>query len=233
MSKPKIVSREKWIKARKKFLAREKKFTRLRDKLAKERRKLPWEPVTKKYVFEGAKGKESLADLFGGKSQFIVYHFMFAPDWEAGCRGCSFWADNFNNIIVHLNQRDTNLVTVSRAPYKKLAAYRKRMGWNFKWVSSGKSDFNYDFGASFTDKEVKKKKAFFNFTMQDPFHTDREGTSVFTKDKKGRIFRTYSTFARGIDLMNTAYNYLDITPKGRDEGKKGPYWVRRHDEYGT
>ena len=233
MVKAKVVGREKWLKARKKFLAKEKKFTKLRDKLSKERRKLPWEPVTKPYVFEGAKGKETLAQLFGGKSQLIVYHFMFAPDWDAGCRGCSFWADNFNDIIVHLKQRDTNLVAISRAPYKKLAAYQKRMGWDFKWVSSGKSDFNYDFDASFTDKEVKKKKAFFNFTMQDPWHTDREGTSVFFKDKKGRIFRTYSTYARGIDLMNTAYNYLDLTPKGRDEGDKGPFWVKRHDEYKT
>ena len=227
----KVVSSEKWLAARKKLLAKEKAYTRLGDKLSKERRALPWEAVTKDYVFEGPNGKETLAQLFGGRGQLVVYHFMFGPDWDAGCPHCSRWADNFNGVIVHLNQRDVTLVAVSRAPYANLAAYRQRMGWSFKWLSSFGTDFNFDFRVSFTPEEMKNKKAFYNFKMQNPDAPEREGVSVFTKDAKGRIFRTYSAFARGIEWLNLDYKYLDVVPKGRDEGGRGPFWVRRHDEY--
>ena len=226
-----VVSPEEWLAARKALLAREKEFTKARDALSEARRALPWIKVDKNYVFDGPAGKETLADLFGGKSQLIVYHFMFMPDWDAGCPHCSRWADNFNSIIVHLNQRDVSMVAISRAPYEKLAAYRKRMGWSFKWLSSMSNDFNRDFGVAFTPEEVAAKKAFYNFKMQDPFVGEREGVSVFVKDGD-KIFRTYSAYARGIDLLSTDYNYLDLVPKGRDEGERGPFWVRRHDEYG-
>ena len=227
----KIVTGDKWMAARKKLLVKEKQLTRLADKLAKERRALPWEPITKEYVFEGPNGKEALAQLFDGRGQLVVYHFMFGPDWDAGCPHCSRWADNFNGIIVHLNQRDVTMVAVSRAPYEKLAAYRQRMGWSFKWVSSFGSDFNFDFNVSFRPEELKKKKALYNFKIQDPGVDEREGVSVFAKDAKGKVFRTYSAFARGIEALNLDYKYLDVVPKGRDEGGRGPFWVKRHDEY--
>jgi len=232
LTRHKVVSSREWIAARKKLLVKEKAFTRLRDKLSKARREMPWEAVTKEYVFEGPNGKETLRELFDGRSQLVVYHFMFGPDWNAGCPHCSHWADNFNGIIVHLNQRDVTMVAVSRAPYAKLSAYEQRMGWSFKWVSSFGTDFNFDCHVSFTPEEMKAKKAFYNFTLQDPGPSEREGVSVFYKDPKGRVFRTYSTFARGIDMLNVDYQYLDLVPKGRDEGGRGPYWVRRHDEYG-
>lgn len=228
-----IVSRAEWIEARQRLLAREKAFTRERDQLSQVRRDLPWVEVTKTYAFDTADGTRTLADLFNGRGQLIVYHFMFAPDWKAGCSHCSFWADNFDGVIVHLNQRDTSMVAVSRAPLAKLDAYKKRMGWHFNWVSSGRTDFNADFNVSFSEDEMANKKAFYNFQLQDPGETDREGVSVFAKDDDGRLFHTYSAYARGIDLINTAYNCLDLTPKGRDEGGRGPFWVRRHDEYGT
>ena len=231
MALPKVATRSEYLVARKKFLEKEKKFTRLRDALARERRELPRVLVEKEYIFDGPNGKETLSDLFEGRSQLVVYHFMFGPDWEAGCPHCSHWADSFNGVIVHLNQRDVTMIAASRAPYRKLAAYRKRMGWGFKWVSSGGSDFNFDHQASFTPEELKKHRAFFNFTWQDPQASEREGLSVFYKDKKGRVFHTYSTHGRGIDAMSADYQYLDLTPKGRDEGGRGPYWVRRHDEY--
>jgi predicted dithiol-disulfide oxidoreductase (DUF899 family) len=228
----KVVSRQRWLSARKAFLAKEKQFTRLRDKLSQARRNLPWEAIDQHYVFEGAKGKETLPELFDGRSQLIIYHFMFSPEWDAGCPHCSHWADNFNGIIVHLNQRDVTMIAASRAPYSKLAAYEKRMGWTFKWVSSYETDFNFDFHVSFTPEEVKKKAAFYNYTVQDPRVADREGVSVFYKDPKGTVFHTYSTYARGIDILNVDYHYLDLVPKGRDEAGRGPFWVRRHDEYG-
>jgi len=228
----KVVSPDKWMAARKKLLAKEKQLTRLADKVSKERRDLPWEAVTKEYVFEGPSGRETLAQLFDGRSQLVVYHFMFGPDWDAGCPHCSRWADNFNGIIVHLNQRDVTMVAVSRAPYAKLAAYRQRMGWSFKWVSSFGSDFNFDFHVSFTPEEMAKKKAFYNFKVQNPDASEREGVSVFFRDAKGKVYRTYSTFARGIEALNLDYKYLDAVPKGRDEGGRGPFWVKRHDEYG-
>jgi predicted dithiol-disulfide oxidoreductase (DUF899 family) len=225
--KHRVVPHGEWIAARTAFLAKEKEFTQQRDALNQQRRDLPWERVEKQYTFDGPNGKETLADLFDGRSQLIVYHFMFPPEWDAGCPHCSFWADNFDDVIVHINHRDTSMVAISRAPLSKLEAYEKRMGWSFKWLSSGNTDFNYDLGVSFTDAE----RAFFNYTTQNVGMTDREGASVFYKDEDGSVFHTYSTYARGIDMMNTAYHYIDLTPKGRDEGTRNQYWVRRHDEY--
>ncbi len=233
MQAHKVVSSKEWIAARSALLAKEKEFTRLRDELSRQRRELPWEAVREDYAFEGPDGRETLSRLFDGRSQLVVYHFMFHPDWDAGCPHCSRWADNFNGIIVHLNQRDVTMVAVSRAPYAKLAAYRKRMGWSFKWLSSHGNRFNFDYHVSFTPEEVERKQAFYNFAVQDPFVAEREGVSVFHRDSQGRMFRTYSTYARGIDMLNVDYQYLDLVPKGRDEDGRGPYWVRRHDEYGT
>ena len=229
-----IVSQDKWIKARKELLIKEKEFTRAREQINQKRRELPWVRVDKEYVFNGPKGKQILSELFDGKSQLIVYHFMFGPDWEAGCPSCSFWADNFNNIVIHLNQRDVSMIAISRAPYDKIAAYQKRMGWNFHWVSSYDNDFNFDYHVSFTREELTKKEVFYNYILQDTGISDKEGISVFYKNPSGQIFHTYSTFERGIDAFNVAYDYLDIVPKGRDEeGYAFPqYWVRRRDEYG-
>lgn len=228
-----IVSPAEWIAARQQLLAKEKEFTHLRDQLSQQRRDLPWEPVEKEYVFEGAGGKRTLAELFGGKSQLVVYHFMFAPDWDAGCPHCSFWADNFDRIIVHLNHRDTSMVAISRAPYSKLAAYKERMGWSFDWLSSNANDFNYDYGVSFTPEQWANGSAIFNYTVAVQGDSDREGVSVFCRDEAGNVYHTYSTYARGIDMLNVAYHYLDLVPKGRDEaGHEPQFWVRRHDEYG-
>ena len=227
----KVVSSDEWIEARKQLLIKEKEFTHLRDQLSQERRAMPWEAIKEAYVFEGPDGKQTLPELFDGRSQLLVYHFMFGPGWEAGCPHCSHWADNFNDIIVHLNQRDVTMIAVSRAPYSKLAAYRKRMGWTFKWFSSGDTDFNFDYHVSFTPEELAKKEAFYNYAVQDPGISEREGVSVFCKDATGSVFHTYSTYARGIDMLNVDYHYLDLVPKGRDEAGRGPYWVRRHDEY--
>lgn len=226
-----VVSAQDWLAARQQLLKKEKELTRSRDELAALRRELPWEAVTKEYRFEGADGSQSLPELFDGRSQLIIYHFMFAPDWDAGCPHCSHWADNFNGGIVHLNQRDVTMIAVSRTPYPRLEAYRRRMGWSFKWVSSWGSDFNFDFRVSFTREELEAKRAFYNYAWQDPGVGEREGVSVFCRDGGGRVFHTYSAYARGIDIFNTDYNLLDLTPKGRDEGGRGPYWVRRHDEY--
>jgi predicted dithiol-disulfide oxidoreductase (DUF899 family) len=223
-----VVSRDQWLDARKSLLAKEKQFTRLRDQLSQQRRDLPWERVAKTYMFDGPDGAETLAQLFAGKSQLIVYHFMFPPDGEP-CKHCSFWADNFNPVVVHINHRDASMVAISRASYEQIAAYKQRMGWSFKWLSSGSNSFNYDFGASFTPEE--QGKPVFNFGTQVPGLKDREGVSVFARDESGAIFRTYSTHGRGIDLLNTAYNYIDLLPKGRDENGRNQYWVRRHDEY--
>jgi predicted dithiol-disulfide oxidoreductase (DUF899 family) len=229
-----IVSQDEWIKARKELLTKEKEFTNARDQLNQTRRDFPWVRVDKEYVFEGLNGKQTLSELFSGKSQLIVYHFMYGPDWEAGCPSCSFWADNFNNIIIHLNQRDVTMIAVSRAPYNKIATYQKRMGWNFHWVSSYDGDFNFDYHVSFTQEELTKKEAYYNYALQDIGVSDKEGVSVFYKNPSGQIFHTYSTFERGIDAFNVAYHYLDIVPKGRGEEGHAfrQYWVRRHDEYG-
>jgi predicted dithiol-disulfide oxidoreductase (DUF899 family) len=227
----KVVSEKLWLAARRKLLAKERVFTRQRDKLSAARRALPWMAVEKEYVFEGRDGRKTLPELFDGRSQLIVYHFMFGPDWDAGCPHCSRWADSFDRPIVHLNHRDVTMVAVSRAPYAKLAAYERRMGWSFEWFSSFENDFNFDFGVSFTPMQRKSGKAVYNFVVQDPGIDEREGVSVFFKDNKGKVFRTYSTYARGIDALNVDYQYLDLTPEGRDERGRGPFWVRRHDEY--
>ncbi|MBV8173575.1 MAG: DUF899 domain-containing protein [Verrucomicrobia bacterium] len=229
----KIVSEDEWLRARKQLLTQEKEFTRLRDQLSQQRRELPWVKVEKNYVFDGPRGKETLADLFEGRSQLVVYHFMFAPEeGEQPCRACSFWADSFNPIGVHLNHRDVTMVAISRAPSEKLEAFKQRMGWNFKWVSSGSNDFNYDYHVSFTPAEVESG-AEYNYAKRKPDSADQPGVSVFYQDGKGNIFHTYSVYARGIDILNTAYNYLDLVPKGRDEdGFDWPMaWLRYHDKY--
>jgi predicted dithiol-disulfide oxidoreductase (DUF899 family) len=233
MTNHKIVSREEWIEARKKLLVKEKEFTRLRDQLSHERRDLPWERVDKQYVFQGPNGKETLARLFDGTSQLIVYHFMFNPDREAGCAHCSFWADNFDHIPIHLQHRDISFVAISRAPYAKLEAYKKRMGWSFKWVSSFGSDFNFDYFVSFTPDEVKNGAGYHNYERSKPMDEDAVGISAFARDEAGDVFHTYSTYSRGVDMLNGAYHYIDLTPKGRDEAGHdfAQFWVRRHDEY--
>src|SRR5947209_9443343 len=181
----------------------------MRDELGRERRELPWERVEKEYVFEGPRGRQTLAELFEDRSQLVVYHFMFGPEDDVGCKSCSFWADNFDPNVVHLNARDVTFVAVSRAPLAKLAPYRERMGWSFKWVSSSETDFNFDYHVSFTPEEMAKNAVFYNYTIQEPGDSEREGVSVFYKDPTGRVLHTYSAYARGIDMLNTAYHYLD------------------------
>jgi predicted dithiol-disulfide oxidoreductase (DUF899 family) len=226
-----VVSREQWLSARTALLAKEKEFTRLRDELSQHRRQLPWVKVEKKYAFEGPRGQESLAELFEKRSQLVVYHFMFSPEADEGCKHCSFWADNFNGIGAHLNHRDVTFVAVSRAPLAKIERFKKRMGWSFKWVSSHDNDFNYDYQASFSPEQIQSGSVYYNFAKAKIGMTEREGTSVFYKDEGGAVFHTYSCYARGIDMMNTAYHYLDLVPKGRDEGDSPQSWVRYHDQY--
>jgi predicted dithiol-disulfide oxidoreductase (DUF899 family) len=226
-----VVSREAWLAARVALLAKEKEFTVLRDELSRQRRELPWERVEKRYVFDGPAGEETLADLFGAQSQLVVYHFMFSPTQDIGCKHCSFWADNFDGLDVHLRHRDISFVAISRAPLDKLEAFRKRMGWRFKWLSSGRTDFNFDFHASFSPEQIATGSVFFNYRTQAMDMADREGVSVFYKDADGAVLHTYSCYARGIDLLNTAYNYIDLTPRGRDEGDSPQSWVRYHDRY--
>jgi predicted dithiol-disulfide oxidoreductase (DUF899 family) len=233
MTDHRVVSRDEWLNARRRFLAKEKDFQRLRDELSRERRELPWERVDKRYVFEGSAGKETLADLFAGRSQLVVYHFMFAPDSQTGCRGCSFWADNYNGIIPHLRQRDVAFAAVSRAPLAKLQSFAARMGWSFKWVSGADNDFNYDYQASFRAADLARGSAAYNYERYRDSMPDKPGFSVFCKDESGDIFHTYSTYARGIDPMNVTFQLLDIVPKGRDEtGLPHPMsWVKLHDQY--
>ena len=229
----KVVSESEWIEARKELLKEEKEFTILRDQLSQQRRDLPWVQVNKEYVFDGPNGKQTLSELFDGRSQLIIYHLMYDPTWDTACPSCSFWADNFNDIIVHLNQRDVTMIAISKAPYGKIDKYKKRMGWDFKWVSSFDTDFNRDYYVSFTSEELEKKEGFYNFTIQNPSVSELPGVSVFYKDPSGKIFHTYSAYARGIDILNNTYNYLDLVPKGRDEDVYDfpMEWVRRHDEY--
>ena len=233
MTEHRIVSRDEWVNARRALLAREKAFQKERDELSRERRELPWERVEKSYVFEGPSGRETLPDLFAGRSQLIVYHFMFAPESDVGCRGCSFWADNYNGVIPHLNQRDVSLVAISRAPLQKLLAFEKRLGWSFKWVSSEKNDFNYDYNVSFRPDEVSGGKAMYNYSRYEGQSPDMPGMSVFYKDTSGAIFHTYSTYARGLDPMNVVFQMLDLVPRGRDEaGLAHPMaWVKLRDLY--
>lgn len=233
MQNHKVVSRTEWLASRKKLLAKEKEFTRLHDQLSQERRALPWEKVEKEYVFAGPNGKETLAELFEGRSQLLIYHFMFGPDWVEGCPSCSFWADNYNGIGIHLKHRDINLITVSRACLETLEAYKKRMGWNFKWVSSFDNDFNRDFNVSFTADELEKGEVYYNYHLTKFPSSEAPGISVFHKNEKGEVFHTYSCYARGLDMLNGAYHYMDLVPKGRDEDRL-PHtmvWLRRHDRY--
>ena len=232
--KNRIVSHNDWVEARKAFLTREKEFTRLRDEISKERQSLPWEKVDKNYVFQSPKGDIALGDLFDGRSQLIVYHFMYGPDWEAGCKSCSFLADHFNPAIVHLNQRDVSMIAVSKAPLNILDDYKKRMGWDFVWVSSFHNDFNRDYNVSFTEEELARDDVYYNYKNQGFPSTEAPGASVFFKDGDGTVYHTYSVYQRGLDMFITAYHYLDLVPKGRDEGEL-PFtmeWVKRHDEYG-
>jgi predicted dithiol-disulfide oxidoreductase (DUF899 family) len=233
MDSHRIVSQDEWIEARKQHLAKEKEFTRLRDELAAQRRNLPWVRVDKAYAFDGPNGRESLGDLFGGKSQLVVQHFMFGVDWEAGCKSCSFWADGYNGIVAHLAHRDVAFVAISSAPLAKIEAFKKRMGWSFKWVSSAGTDFNHDFHVTFAPDEIASGQVYYNFGWRKRSATELPGTSVFFKDGRGTVFHTYSCYERGLDMMNAAYQYLDLVPKGRDETAL-PHpqaWVRLHDDY--
>ncbi|MET3290811.1 UNVERIFIED_CONTAM: putative dithiol-disulfide oxidoreductase (DUF899 family) [Brevibacillus sp. OAP136] len=226
MEKHKVLPRDQWLEARKELLRKEKEFTKLRDDLTQLRRDLPWEAVNKAYAFDGPSCRMSLEDLFDGRSQLVVYHFMFDPSWDQGCKHCSFWADHYSGMIPHLHHRDVSFACISRAPLQKLEAFKKRMGWTFPWYSSENTDFNYDFQASFTEEELAKKEAYYNYTRQNPMSTDREGVSVFYREA-GEIFHTYSTYARGIDLLNTTYQFLDLVPKGRQDDRG----LRHHDQY--
>jgi predicted dithiol-disulfide oxidoreductase (DUF899 family) len=233
MQPHKIVSRQEWIEARKAHMAREKELTRAREALAEERRGLPWVEVDKPYTFEGSNGTVTLADLFKGKPQLVVQHVMFAPDWDAACKSCSFWVDGFERMVPHLAARDTATAAVSLAPVAKLEAFKKRMGWTFDWVSSGNNDFNYDYGVSFTRGQIDAGQAEYNYGTRRLYGPELPGISVFYRDEEGRIFHTYSCYARGLDMMNAAYQYLDLTPLGRhEEGLPYPMdWVRLHDQY--
>jgi predicted dithiol-disulfide oxidoreductase (DUF899 family) len=233
MQPHKIVSRQEWTEARKALMTQEKELTRARDSLSRARRDLPWVKVEKDYVFDSVEGKKRLADLFRGRSQLVVQHFMFAPEWEEGCKSCSFWADGFERIIPHLAARDTTLVAVSRAPLEKLVAFKKRMGWTFDWLSSAASDFNFDYGVSFTPEQIKSGSGIYNFGTSGFHIEEAPGISVFYRNEAGEIFHTYSCFARGLDMMNAAYHYLDLTPLGRhEEGLPYPMdWVRLRDRY--
>ena len=234
MSTHQIVSREQWIEARRAHLAKEKQLTRQRDELARERRELPWERVQRDYHFDSPRGKVALADLFAGRSQLLIYHFMFGPDWKEGCPSCSFLGDHFDGSIPHLNARDVAFTAISRAPMPQIAAFKSRMGWRFPWVSSNGSDFNYDFHVSFTKDQLDKHQANYNFgTIQEFGSEEGPGLSVFYKNAAGEIFHTYSAYARGLDILLGAYNFLDFAPKGRDEDglKFSMAWVRHHDRY--
>ena len=231
MTGPALGSREEWTAARLELLAREKELNRLRDELAEQRRALPWVPIEKDYVFDGPDGRRTLPELFDGRTQLLVYHFMFGPDWEEGCPSCSFWTDSFDGVGVHLAHRDVTVVRISRAPLDKLAAYQERMGWSSPWFSSEPSDFNFDFGVSFTPDQ-QQHGGTYNFAHQDHPPDEAPGISAFALHD-GTVFHTYSSYSRGLDPINGAYQLLDLTPKGRDEaGLDWPMaWLRRHDAY--
>jgi predicted dithiol-disulfide oxidoreductase (DUF899 family) len=229
-----IVSRDEWLAARKQLLNKEKELTRLRDQVSAARRDLPWVKIETNYVFDGPHGKETLADLFDGRSQLVVYHFMFAPGWDEGCRSCSFLADHIDGALVHLAHRDVTLLAVSRAPLSQIEAFKRRMGWRFKWVSSYGNDFNRDYHVSFTKDDIARGKTYYNYEEREsPGEGEAPGTSVFYQDRTGNIFHTYSSYARGGDMLIGAYNYLDLVPKGRDEDGLAftMAWVRHHDRY--
>jgi predicted dithiol-disulfide oxidoreductase (DUF899 family) len=228
-----VVSHAEWLVARKEFLAKEKEFTRLRDELSRERRTLPWEMVEKRYEFDSARGKVTLADLFDGRSQLVIYHFMLAPGWEEGCKSCSYLADHFDGATIHLANRDTTFLVVSHAPLAEIEAFKKRMGWKFQWVSSYGSDFNFDYHVSFKPEDKAAGQIAYNYETADFFNEEMPGVSVFAKDAEGEVFHTYSTYARGLDILVGTYNFLDLVPKGRDEDSLtfSMAWVRHHDRY--
>ena len=225
-----VVSHDEWLAARIALLQKEKAFNAQVEEMSRLQRALPWERVEKEYLFDTPDGRQSLGELFDGRSQLVVYHFMFHPEDKAGCPHCSLRADGFAGIIPHLAHRDVTMVVVSRGPLDKLQEYRRRMGWTFKWVSSGGSEFNYDYGVSFTPEEMGAKRVFYNYKWQEPKAREREGHSIFYKED-GAIYHTYSCYDRGNDKLNVHYHYLDLVPKGRDEAGRGPFWVRRRDEY--
>jgi predicted dithiol-disulfide oxidoreductase (DUF899 family) len=233
MQPHKIVSRDEWLVARKAHLTDEKAFTRARDELSRKRRELPWEKVEKRYVFDSPNGKETLADLFAGKSQLIVYHFMLGPGWEAGCPSCSLLADHFDGSVVHLAQRDVRFVVISRAPLKQIEAFKQRMGWRFKWVSSFGNDFNFDYHVSFTPEQKSGGAIEYNYEKTEFPSEEAPGASVFYKDPAGVVFHTYSSYGRGLDILIGAYNFLDLAPGGRNEDGLAwsMAWVRHHDRY--
>lgn len=233
MEPNRMVSREEWLAARRELLDAEKKLTRLRDEVARQRRALPWVRMDKHYVFDGPHGRRTLADLFGERSQLIVYHFMLGPGWGEGCKSCSLLADHFDGAIVHIEQRDVAFAVVSRAPLAEIEAFRRRMGWRFAWLSSHDTDFNQDFHVSFTPGQMQRGEVFYNFTRQAFPSDEAPGLSVFWKDADNTIYHTYSAYARGLDILIGAYNLLDLVPKGRDEAglEYTMAWVRHHDRY--
>ncbi len=233
LSHQKVVSPAEWLTARKQLLAKEKEFTRLRDELSRERRELPWEKVEKEYFFQGANGRLTLGDLFEKRSQLIIYHFMFGPGWKEGCPSCSCLADHFDGPSIHMANRDVTFAVVSRATYPEIAAFKKRMGWRFNWVSSFAGDFNYDYDVSFTPEQQATGKVFYNYSDTTFPSEEGPGLSVFAKDGSGSIFHTYSSYGRGLDILIGAYNFLDMAPKGRDEDglQFSMSWVRHHDKY--
>lgn len=226
-----VVSHGEWVSRRAAFLAKEKEFTRMRDELTALRQQLPWEKVAKEYVFEGPEGKRTLEELFGRKDQLIVYHFMFDPAWESGCKSCSFVADNLDGATVHLGARDTAFAVISRAPFAKIASFKQRMGWKFPWLSSFGTEFNYDFGV--TTDETHTEYNYAPVAMQPdgrPYKGEREGLSVFVRDGD-QVFHSYSTYQRGLDPLLNTYNLLDLTPLGRNEGAGIMRWLKYHDQY--
>ena len=232
-NQPKVVPPAEWLNARVELLKKEKELTHLRDELTRQRMQLPWEKVEKNYIFESANGRESLADLFGGRSQLIVYHFMLGPDWKEGCPSCSLLGDHFDGSMPHLAARDVRLVAVSRAPYSQIADFQKRMGWKFHWASAYNNDFNRDYHVSVTKQEAEAGDTYYNYGMIKFPSEERPGASVFYKDATGTVFHTYSVFGRGLELGLGVYHWLDIAPKGRnEEGLPWPMaWVRHHDKY--
>jgi predicted dithiol-disulfide oxidoreductase (DUF899 family) len=231
----KVVSEAEWVTARKELLRKEKEFTRLRDDLSRERRAMPWVRVDKTYTFDGPSGKVKLGDLFDGKSQLVVYHFMFGPDWKEGCPSCSYLMDHIDGALLHLAARDVSFVAVSRAPLSSIDPFKKRLGWHFRWVSSADSDFNFDYNVSFKGAKGggAGKQVYYNYTTTDFPSEEAPGLSVFYRDKDGAIYHTYSSYARGLDILVGTYNYLDLVPKGRDEDglPHSMAWVRYHDRY--
>ncbi|MDF3058686.1 MAG: thioredoxin [Rariglobus sp.] len=230
---PKVVSPEQWLAARRELLREEKEFTRLGDRLAAHRRELPWVKVDKAYTFDATGGRVSLADLFEGRSQLVVQHFMFGPGWEEGCKSCSFMMDHFNAAAVHLPARDVSFATISHAPLAEILPFKERMGWNVNWVSSHGTDFNHDYHVSFTPEEMAKDKVYYNYGLREFPSEEAPGVSIFARDAAGAVYHTYSTYGRGVEFIMGTYHILDLTPKGRDEAEMeyGMEWLRHHDRY--